>query len=140
MKSHAAGPVTVFKTNDPALLAIAQSLLQGTDIDFIVAGAVVSGLYPGGATGPYGAPEIRVPAENADEVVVVAVMRLAVRKRPLPLLRMLRAVREQVPAHVRLRAVIANGDFDDYWRYHLTQERHRVHETRYAHEVIPQAA
>jgi hypothetical protein len=63
----AAGPVTVFKTNDPALLAFAQSLLDGADIDFIVAGAVVSGQTPGGVGGPYGVPEIQVPAEDADE-------------------------------------------------------------------------
>lgn len=42
----------------------------------------------------------------ADEVVLAAVMRLAVRKRPVQLLHMLRAVRAQVPADVRLRAVI----------------------------------
>jgi hypothetical protein len=26
-----------------------------------------------------------------------------------------------------LRAVIANGDFEDYWRYHLTQEHQRLY-------------
>jgi hypothetical protein len=61
------GPVTVFTTNDPGLLAVAQSLLEEADIEFFVAGQVVSGLYPGGAAGPYGVPEIRVAAENADE-------------------------------------------------------------------------
>jgi Putative prokaryotic signal transducing protein len=61
------GPVTVFRTNDPGLPAVAQSLLEGADIEFFVAGQAVSGLYPGGATGPYGVPEIRVAAQNADE-------------------------------------------------------------------------
>jgi hypothetical protein len=61
------GPVTVFRTNDPGLLAVAQSLLQDADIEFFVAGQAVSSLYPGGATGPYGVPEIRVSAQNADE-------------------------------------------------------------------------
>ena len=28
-------------------------------------------------------------------------------------------------AILTLRATISNGDFDDYWRYHLTQEHHR---------------
>ena len=42
----------------------------------------------------------------SDEVVLAAVMRLAVRKRPVQLLHMLRAVRAQVPADVRLRAVV----------------------------------
>ena len=62
-----AGPVTVFKTNDPGLLAVAQSLLEEADIEFFVAGESVSGLYPGGATGSYGVPEIRVAAQNADD-------------------------------------------------------------------------
>jgi hypothetical protein len=31
-------------------------------------------------------------------------------------------------------------DFDQYWAYHLTQERRRVHQTRYADNVIPMAA
>ena len=60
-------PVAVFKSNDPGLLAVAQSLLEAADIEFFVSGQAVSGLYPGGATGPYGAPEIRVAAEYADE-------------------------------------------------------------------------
>jgi glycosyltransferase involved in cell wall biosynthesis len=44
-----------------------------------------------------------------DEVLLVAVMRMATRKRPLPLLRMLSAVRAQVPAEISLRAVLV-GD------------------------------
>lgn len=36
-------------------------------------------------------------------------------------------------AILRLRAVVANGDFDTYWRYHLLKEHHRVHQTRYRH-------
>jgi glycosyltransferase involved in cell wall biosynthesis len=44
-----------------------------------------------------------------DEVVLAAVMRLAVRKRPVQLLHMLRAVRAQVPSGIALRAVIV-GD------------------------------
>jgi len=43
-------------------------------------------------------------------------------------------------AVLRLRALRCNGDFDDYWRFHLDQERRRVHESRYANEVIPLAA
>jgi len=43
-------------------------------------------------------------------------------------------------AILKLRAIASNGDFDDYWRYHLAQERHRVHESRYAQDVIPRAA
>lgn len=43
-------------------------------------------------------------------------------------------------AILKLRALRSNGDFDAYWRYHLEQERRRVHETRYLNGVIPHAA
>jgi hypothetical protein len=43
-------------------------------------------------------------------------------------------------AILKLRAVRPNGDFDDYWRYHLDRERQRVHRSRYAGEVLPTAA
>jgi len=43
-------------------------------------------------------------------------------------------------AVLKLRAVRCNGDFDRYWQFHLTQERRRVHEARYANGVIPLAA
>jgi glycosyltransferase involved in cell wall biosynthesis len=45
-------------------------------------------------------------AREADDVLVVGVMRLAMRKRPKHLLRMLRDARRQIPADIRLRAVI----------------------------------
>ncbi len=34
-------------------------------------------------------------------------------------------------AILKLRALIANGDFDEYWPYHLRKEHERVHNTRY---------
>jgi hypothetical protein len=43
-------------------------------------------------------------------------------------------------AILKLRALRSNGDFDTYWRYHLEQERRRLHETRYLNGVIPHAA
>lgn len=43
-------------------------------------------------------------------------------------------------AVLKLRAIRANDDFDDYWKFHLNNERHRVHETRYADYTIPTAA
>ena len=43
-------------------------------------------------------------------------------------------------AVLKLRALRCNGDFPDYWRYHLAQERRRTHEQRYANNTIPQAA
>ncbi|HSF26892.1 MAG TPA: glycosyltransferase family 4 protein [Actinomycetes bacterium] len=51
-----------------------------------------------------------VPAARAEQTVhVVATMRLAPRKRPIPLLRILRDVRRLVPDDIRLRATIV-GD------------------------------
>ncbi|MGQ0521008.1 MAG: ISKra4-like element ISThio1 family transposase, partial [Actinomycetota bacterium] len=47
---------------------------------------------------------------------------------------------EGAEAVLKLRAVRANGDFDTYWRFHLDQERRRIHESRSADGVIPQAA
>ena len=47
---------------------------------------------------------------------------------------------DSAEAVLKLRALRNNGEFDDYWRYHRKQERHRVHESRYAHGVIPQLA
>ena len=43
-------------------------------------------------------------------------------------------------AILRLRAVITNGDLDEYWHYHLAHERHRNHDLRYANGVIPREA
>ncbi len=43
-------------------------------------------------------------------------------------------------AILKLRAVRSNGDFDDYWQMHLTRERERVHQSRYASGTIPMAA
>jgi hypothetical protein len=43
-------------------------------------------------------------------------------------------------AILKLRALRSNGDFDTYWRYHLAQERRRIHESRYLNGHIPQAA
>ena len=43
-------------------------------------------------------------------------------------------------AILKLRALRSNGDFDNYWTYHLDQERHRVHESRYLNGALPRAA
>lgn len=47
---------------------------------------------------------------------------------------------EGAEAVLKLRAVRSNGDFEAYWRWHLDQERRRVHGVRYADGVIPLAA
>ena len=42
-------------------------------------------------------------------------------------------------AVLKLRALHSNGDFDAYWNYHLTQEKHRIHEACYQNGAIPPA-
>ena len=59
-------PVTVFRSGDPGLVAVAQSLLEAASIEFFVAGAAVASLYPG-AVSRFAAPEIRVAAEDAED-------------------------------------------------------------------------
>ena len=49
-------------------------------------------------------PAVRTP--EPDHLRIIAVMRLATRKRPMTLLRILRAVRRQVPAHIKVSATI----------------------------------
>ncbi|MDX6333609.1 MAG: hypothetical protein QOG05_949 [Streptosporangiaceae bacterium] len=43
-------------------------------------------------------------------------------------------------ALLKLRALRSNGDWEEYWTYHLEQEQQRVHIWRYADNLIPQAA
>jgi len=43
-------------------------------------------------------------------------------------------------AILKLRALRSNSDFDQYLRFHLNQERNRVHKTRYLNDTIPTAA
>lgn len=43
-------------------------------------------------------------------------------------------------AILKLRALRSNGDWDSYWSYHLSEERQRVHSSRYLDNVIPTAA
>jgi len=40
-------------------------------------------------------------------------------------------------AILNLRAIVSNGDFDDYWTFHLAQEHQRVHLSRYADNELP---
>ena len=43
-------------------------------------------------------------------------------------------------AILKLRALRSNGDWDNYWTWHLAQERRRVHESRYLNGALPRAA
>jgi hypothetical protein len=42
-------------------------------------------------------------------------------------------------AILKLRALITNGDLEEYWHFHLAQERHHIHEARYQNHTIPAA-
>jgi hypothetical protein len=43
-------------------------------------------------------------------------------------------------AILKLRTLHTNGDFATYWTWHLTQERRRVHQSRYLDGAMPRAA
>jgi hypothetical protein len=43
---------------------------------------------------------------------------------------------EGAEAILKLRALIANGDFDAYWRYHLRQEHKRIHHVKYRDALV----
>jgi hypothetical protein len=45
---------------------------------------------------------------------------------------------DSAEAVLKLRAVISNGDLDEYWTYHLDQEYQRVHKARYAEGILPE--
>jgi glycosyltransferase involved in cell wall biosynthesis len=66
---------------------------------------------------------IRPAPRPPEQVTVVGVMRLALRKRPVPLLRMLRRARRRLPAEVDLRAVIV-GDGRQRARMERYLDRH----------------
>ncbi|MCA1700366.1 MAG: ISKra4 family transposase [Actinobacteria bacterium] len=40
-------------------------------------------------------------------------------------------------AILKLRAIRVNGDFEEYWRFHLAEEHRRVHRSHYAEGVVP---
>ena len=42
----------------------------------------------------------------------------------------------QAEAVLKPRPVIANGEFDQYWRYHLRKEHERVHHGRYRESLV----
>lgn len=65
------GLVTVFRSGDPARLALAQSLLERDHIEFTVKGEEVQGLFGAGVLGTgfnpiTGGAELVVRAEDAD--------------------------------------------------------------------------
>lgn len=88
--------------------------------DLLLPGTAVSAL-PNGVD--VSAWRVKPEPRDSDDVVAVAVMRLAARKRPLPLLRILRTAREGMSPRVRFRAVIVGegpqrARMDRYVRQH----------------------
>ncbi len=68
---------------------------------------------------------VRPLPRDANRVVIVSVMRLAARKRPLHFLKTLRAVRAQVPASVRLQVrIVGDGPKREAMRHYL--DRHQM--------------
>ena len=43
---------------------------------------------------------------------------------------------EGAEAILKLRALIASGDFDAYWRFHLRREHERIHHMKYRDGLI----
>ena len=46
---------------------------------------------------------------------------------------------EGAEAILKLRALIASGDFDAYWRYHLRREHERIHHAKYRESLRPRS-
>ncbi len=92
-------PITWTAVSTVAAAGLSQVLRPGTEISVLANGV---------------SPELwqvqRPAARDPRRVVIVSVMRLAARKRPLQLLKMLRAVREQVPPEIRIEVqIIGDG-------------------------------
>jgi hypothetical protein len=66
-----AAPVTVFESSDPAVIAVAESLLEEAEIEFFAKGEDLQDLFGGGRIGGFnpvvGAVQLQVAAEDADE-------------------------------------------------------------------------
>ena len=70
-KTHqSAGPITVLESGDPALLAVAKSLLEAASIQYFAKGEGVQDLFAGGRLGtafnPFTGPiQLQVAADDA---------------------------------------------------------------------------
>jgi len=47
---------------------------------------------------------------------------------------------ERAEAILRLRALSASGDFDEYWQFHEAEEWRQNHASKYAGDLVPLAA
>ncbi|MEO6501552.1 MAG: glycosyltransferase family 4 protein [Jatrophihabitantaceae bacterium] len=108
-----AWPITWTAVSTAAADSLSQVLRPGTEISVL----------PNGVS-----PErwqLRPRTPDPRRVVILSVMRLAARKRPLQLLRVLREVRAQVPAEICVEAqIIGDGPQRDSMRSYL--RRHRM--------------
>jgi hypothetical protein len=72
---HDADPVTVLETGDPAVLAVAESLLEDAGIEFFPQGEGVQDFFGGGRIGGFspvvGPVRIQVAAEDAEEAAAL---------------------------------------------------------------------
>ena len=73
----------------------------------VLRGRAEVAVLPNGIAPAFWLPPAVPAPRDPGEVLVVSAMRLAPRKRPLPLVEILRAARERVPAAVGMRAVVA---------------------------------
>ena len=68
-KRRASEPVTVLETTDPAVLAVAKSLLDSAKIPYFAKGEALQGLFAGGALAGFnpisGPVELQVSSEDA---------------------------------------------------------------------------
>jgi hypothetical protein len=71
MTDEHAEPVTVFQSSDPALIGVAESLLEEAGIEFFSKGEGIQDLFGAGRIGNVnpivGPVELQVAAEDADE-------------------------------------------------------------------------
>jgi hypothetical protein len=74
-RTHDGDPVTVLATGDPAILAIAESLLEDAGIEFVALGEGLQDFFGMGRLGGYnqvvGPVRIQVAAEDADDAVAL---------------------------------------------------------------------
>ena len=73
---HSTDPVTVLESGDPALLAVAKSLLEEAGIQYFAKGEGVQDLFGGGRVGTgfslfTGPVQLQVAAEDAEEATTI---------------------------------------------------------------------
>jgi hypothetical protein len=71
---HSAGPITVLESGDPALLAVAKSLLEAASIQYFAKGEGVQDLFAAGRFGagfnPFTGPiQLQVAADDAEPAI-----------------------------------------------------------------------